>query len=50
MNIANSIKHIEKIIKAQVPNFDTIEWKDGCLYILDPFLLFYLRWGGVWQR
>lgn len=50
LNIANSIKHIEKIIKAQVPSLDTIEWKDGCLYILDPFLLFYLRWGGVWQR
>lgn len=50
LNIANSIKHIEKIIKAQVPSLDTIEWKDGCLYILDPFLLFYLSWGGVWQR
>ncbi len=48
--IANSIKHVEKIIKAQVPSLDTIEWKDSCLYILDPFLLFYLRWSGVWKR
>ena len=24
--------------------------KDSCLYILDPFLLFYLRWSGVGKR
>ena len=50
LNIVNSVKHIENIIKGKVPSLDTVEWKDGCLYILDPFLLFYLRWGSVWQR
>ena len=50
LNTANSIKHIEKIIKDQVPHLDTVEWKDSCLYILDPFLLFYLRWGDAWKH
>lgn len=50
MNVVNSIKHIEKIIRVHVPSLDTIEWKDSCLYILDPFLLFYLQWSGVWKR
>ena len=49
LNTANSIKHIEKIIKDQVPDLDTVEWKDSCLYILDPFLLFYLRWCDAWK-
>ena len=50
LNIVNSVKHIENIIKEKVPSLDTVEWKDGCLYILDPFLLFYLRWGSVWRQ
>lgn len=50
LNIVNSVKHIEDIIKGKVPSLDTVEWKDGCLYILDPFLLFYLRWGSVWRQ
>ena len=50
LNIVNSVKHIENIIKGKVPSLDTVEWKDGCLYILDPFLLFYLRWGSVWRQ
>ena len=50
LNIVNSLKHIESIIKQQVPALDTLEWKDGCLYILDPFLLFYLRWSQQWQK
>lgn len=48
--IANAVSHIEKIIKNAVPKLDTIEWKDQCLYILDPFLLFYLRWNTSWKQ
>lgn len=29
---------------------DTVEWKRQRLYILDPFLLFYLRWSDEWKH
>ena len=35
--------HVEKFFKETVPKLDTIEWRGQELYILDPFLLFYLR-------
>lgn len=50
MNLANVVKHSEGIIKASVPALDTLEWQDGNLYILDPFLLFYLRWDEEWKH
>lgn len=49
MNLANVVKHSESIIKASVPSLDTLEWQNSTLYILDPFLLFYLRWDNEWK-
>jgi len=50
MNLANVVKHSENIIKASVPALDTLEWQNSTLYILDPFLLFYLRWDEEWKQ
>ena len=44
LTISNTVMHVEKIIKETVPKLDTLEWREQELYILDPFLLFYLRW------
>lgn len=45
LSLSNSVRHIEKIIEESIPDLDTVDWKGNTLYILDPFLLFYLRWG-----
>lgn len=50
MNLANVVKHSEHIIKDSVPALDTLEWQNSTLYILDPFLLFYLRWDEDWKH
>ncbi len=50
MNLANVVKHSESIIKSSVPALDTLEWQNSTLYILDPFLLFYLRWDEEWKQ
>lgn len=50
MNLANVVKHSESIIKASVPALDTLEWQNSTRYILDPFLLFYLRWDEEWKQ
>ena len=50
MNLANVVKHSEHIIKESVPALDTLEWQNSTLYILDPFLLFYLRWDEDWKH
>lgn len=42
--VSNAVQHIEKSLRRLLPSLDTMEWKDNTLYILDPFLLFYLRW------
>lgn len=47
--ISNIVNHIEKSFQKFLPQLDTIEWKDKTLYILDPFLLFYLRWDTAWK-
>ena len=47
--ISNIVNHIEKSFQKPLPQLDTIEWKDKTLYILDPFLLFYLRWDTAWK-
>lgn len=49
LGLSNIAKHIEKIIKGSIPDLDTVDWKGNTLYILDPFLLFYLRWGKKWR-
>ncbi|WP_295160939.1 hypothetical protein [Selenomonas sp. AE3005] len=49
-NLSKNIGHAESIIKDSVLEPDTIDWKDGTLYILDPFLLFYLRWEAGWKE
>lgn len=48
--ISNIAKHIEKSLQESLPQLDTMEWKDKILYILDPFLLFYLRWNEEWKK
>ena len=42
--ISATINKIIKIVEATMPDLDALEYKVQCLYILDPFLLFYLRW------
>lgn len=42
--ISATINKIIKIVEATMPDLDALEYKAHCLYILDPFLLFYLRW------
>lgn len=42
--ISATINKIIKIVEATMPDLDALEYKAQCLYILDPFLLFYLRW------
>ena len=49
LNLSKTAKNVEKIVKEAMPNADTFDWKDGELYILDPFLLFYLRWDRAWK-
>lgn len=44
LTISNTINHIISILKNYVPVLDTLEIKQSTIYILDPFLLFYLRW------
>ena len=50
LSIANAVANMEKIIRDAVSQLDTVEWKNQCLYILDPFLLFYLRWSNNWKN
>jgi hypothetical protein len=49
LNLSKTAKNVEKIVKEAMPNADTLDWKEGELYILDPFLLFYLRWDRGWK-
>ena len=49
LNLSKTAKKVEKIVKEAMPNADTLDWKEGELYILDPFLLFYLRWDMEWK-
>lgn len=44
LSLSKMIKHVEEIIHQTIPDSDTLDWKNSTLYILDPFLLFYLRW------
>lgn len=40
------INKIVAIVKEIMPDLDALEYKEKYLYILDPFLLFYMRWCG----
>ena len=42
--ISAALNKIIKIVAELMPDLDALEYKNQCLYILDPFLLFYLRW------
>ena len=42
--ISAALNKIIKILAGIMPDLDALEYKNQCLYILDPFLLFYLRW------
>lgn len=44
LSLSKMLKHVEEIIHQTIPDSDTLDWKNSTLYILDPFLLFYLRW------
>ncbi len=49
LSISNAVAKMENIMK-KISRLDTIEWKRQRLYILDPFLLFYLRWSEDWKH
>lgn len=42
--ISSALSKIIHIAKTIMPDLDALEYKNQRLYILDPFLLFYLRW------
>lgn len=42
--LSATINKAIEIISANIPDLDALEYKNQKLYILDPFLLFYLRW------
>lgn len=42
--ISSTINKLVNLIKKDMPDLDALEYRDKVLYILDPFLLFYLRW------
>lgn len=44
LTITSTISKITKIVQKMLPNMETLAYKEKYLYILDPFLLFYLRW------
>jgi len=47
LTISNTVNHISKILSEVAPRLDTIGWREQELFILDPFLLFYLRWSAM---
>lgn len=42
--ISSTINKLVNLIKKDMPDLDALEYRNKTLYILDPFLLFYLRW------
>lgn len=50
IDISNAVKNIKNIMKERAKNLDTIDWKAKTLYILDSFLLFYLRCSDDWKK
>lgn len=42
--IAAALNKMIAIVQLVMPDLDALEYRNQCLYILDPFFLFYLRW------
>lgn len=43
--LSDALRHIQLIIESSGQLFQVLEWKDNQIYILDPYFLFFLRWG-----
>ena len=43
--LRDSLIQIQGIISSNGDLYKVLEWKDDKIYILDPYFLFYLRWG-----
>ena len=43
--IKDSLNKLHDMLSEREDIFRVLDWKEGCLYILDPIFLFYLRWG-----
>ncbi|MEG1828451.1 MAG: ATP-binding protein [Cellulosilyticaceae bacterium] len=42
--IKEALNKLQNIMETQNTLTQVFEWKDNCVYILDPLFLFYLRW------
>ena len=47
--IKDTLKNLQKLISDQKALYQVFEWKDDCIYILDPLFLFYIRWVDFWE-
>ncbi|MGL6174189.1 MAG: ATP-binding protein [Cellulosilyticaceae bacterium] len=45
--IKEALNKLQNIMEAQNTLTQVFEWKDNCVYILDPLFLFYLRWSSI---
>ena len=45
--VKNHLKHLQEVLGGKEEIYQTIEWKDGTIYVLDPLFLFYLRRGKI---
>jgi hypothetical protein len=43
--ITGAIGHMVKIAKEKIEGEPVVDWADDVLYLTDPFLMFYMRWG-----
>lgn len=43
--LRDTLKQIQGIVSTNEELYKVLEWKDEKIYILDPYFLFYLRWG-----
>lgn len=43
--LRDTLKQIQGIVASNDELYKVLEWKDEKIYILDPYFLFYLRWG-----
>ncbi|HEU4965780.1 MAG TPA: ATP-binding protein [Bacilli bacterium] len=43
--LKETLKQIQGIVSSHEELYRVLEWKDEKVYILDPYFLFYLRWG-----
>lgn len=45
--VRNHLNHLQELLEGKEEIYRAIEWKDGKVYVLDPLVLFYLRWGRI---